>query len=207
MPLPLIDRPGQAKARLVLAHGAGAGASHPWLELLAQQLCLNDIEVWRFNFPYMQRRLMSGTKGFPDKMPILQQAFAEQLLACPTDLPLFIGGKSLGGRVASMLIDNTDINAVFAFGYPFHAPGKSVWRTAHFEHLKRPLFILQGERDAFGNRAEIVDDMWQNVELTWLKDGDHDFKPRKVSGVNQQQLIIEAARRCSEKIDEILLAN
>lgn len=210
MPLPLtefiISKPGKAKARLILAHGAGAGADSDFMLQLAETLVGRGIEVWRFNFAYMQRFMATGKRSLPDKMPALQQQFVAAINASPDDLPLFIAGKSMGGRVASLVSAQVRIKAVFAFGYPFHAPKKQNWRTEHFAALDCPLFIAQGERDAFGCKAELADKSWPRVFLYWLPDGDHDFKPRVKSGFCQQQLISAAALFCSEKIDEVLLA-
>lgn len=216
MPSPLINSPSQAKARLILAHGAGAGANHLVMQKLADALAAQKIEVVRFNFAYMHRQLTLGRKCFPDKMPLLLECMQQQIQQTTTDLPLFIGGKSLGGRVASLLmelpkqqgVDNQPkVLASFAFGYPFHPPKKQVWRTEHFACLQRPLYIFQGERDPFGTKQELADKAWQNVSIDWLPDGDHDFKPRKSSGYTQEQLIVLSAALCREKIDEILLAN
>ncbi|SEI09391.1 hypothetical protein SAMN05660691_03561 [Rheinheimera pacifica] len=210
MPLPLtkvlINTAAAAKARLLLAHGAGAGADSSFMQQLAQQLAVNNIEVWRFNFAYMQRFIDTGKRSLPERMPLLMQQFNQQAGNCPPDLPLFIGGKSMGGRVASMLSQHSNVKAVFAFGYPFHAPKKLSWRTEHFTTLACPLFIAQGERDPFGTTAELVDMQWPKVDIHWLADGDHDFKPRVKSGLTQQQLIAAAAQFCSRNIDEILLA-
>jgi len=210
MRLPLteffVDTASLPKARLLLAHGAGAAADSGFMQQLAQQLARLDIEVWRFNFAYMQRFLDSGKRSLPDKMPLLQAEFSRRLDNCPTDLPLFIGGKSMGGRVASLLSGHDKVQGIFAFGYPFHPPKKQSWRTEHFVALACPLFIAQGERDAFGNRAELADSSWPQLTLHWLSDGDHDFKPRLKSGLTQQQLIAQAAQFCSRNIDEVLLA-
>lgn len=202
----VVNKAAQAKARLILAHGAGAGLDSAVMQQLAQQLARQQIEVWRFNFAYMQRFVATGKRSLPDKMPALVQQFSQQVDNCPDDLPLFIAGKSMGGRVASLLSRHTKVSAVFAFGYPFHPPKKSNWRTEHFNTLSCPLFIAQGERDAFGSKTELADKSWPGVTLHWLIDGDHDFKPRVKTGLTQQQLITQAARFCSGKIDEILLA-
>lgn len=195
MPSPLIERPAKPVARLLLAHGAGAGMQSDFMQWLSTALVAAGIEVWRFNFPYMQQQVAEQKKRPPNPMPKLQQAFLQQVQQCPSDLPLFIGGKSMGGRVASMLaVDKgLPIVGVLAYGYPFHAPGKQQFRTEHFAELARPLLILQGERDTFGNTAELADKHWPDVSLNWLTDGDHSFKPRKKSGVTQLQLITEAA--------------
>ncbi|WP_213996983.1 alpha/beta family hydrolase [Arsukibacterium sp.] len=204
MPSPLIN----AKARLILAHGAGAPCDSPFMVALAHALAEHNIAVQRFNFPYMQRSIELGSKRPPDKMDALQQHFMAQIGHADGSLPLFIGGKSMGGRVASMLNlpDTTQVNAIFAFGYPFHPPGKDQWRTEHFARLTAPLHILQGERDPFGKHTELAALSWPNVSIHWLTAADHDFKPTKASGLQQQSIIRRAAEHCSEVIDEILLA-
>lgn len=210
MPLPLtkvlINTAAAAKARLLLAHGAGAGADSGFMQQLAEQLAELNIEVWRFNFAYMQRFIDTGKRSLPAKMPLLQAEFSQQINNSPTDLPLFIGGKSMGGRVASMLGQHRNVKAIFAFGYPFHAPKKLNWRTEHFATLVSPLFIAQGERDVFGTKDEVAAMQWPDVTMHWLADGDHDFKPRVKSGLTQLQLIAAAAQFCHRSIDEILLA-
>lgn len=211
MPLPLTNgltnAAINAKARLILAHGAGAAANSAFMNILAAALSRNHIEVWRFNFNYMQRFIVSGKRTLPDKLSLLTQQFEQIIQQAPTDLPLFIAGKSMGGRVASLLSNTANVKAVFAFGYPFHAPGKNSWRTEHFNKLGSPLFIAQGERDAFGNKEELATYHWPGVTLCWLADGDHDFKPRVKSGLTQLQLIDKAGTWCSRKIDDVLLAN
>lgn len=202
----LINTAAAAKARLLLVHGAGAGADSGFMQLLAQQLAERNIEVWRFNFAYMQRFIDTGKRSLPAKMPLLQAEFSQQINNSPADLPLFIGGKSMGGRVASMLSQHSKVKAVCAFGYPFHSPKKLNWRTEHFATLACPLFIAQGERDSFGTKDELAAMQWPNVTMHWLTDGDHDFKPRVKIGLTQQQLIAAAAQFCSRSIDEILLA-
>lgn len=185
---------------MLLAHGAGAPAHSDWMQAMAEALCQQQIDVWRFNFAYMQRFCDSGKRSLPEKMPKLCQEYESALSLCPDDLPLIAAGKSMGGRVASMLGDNAKVSAVCAFGYPFHAPRKDQWRTAHFAALTKPLWIFQGERDAFGSRQELAEKQWPGVQIHWLSDGDHDFKPRVKSGFNQQQLLLNAAALCRSKI-------
>lgn len=201
------DKPAQPKARMLLAHGAGAGAESEFMCQLADQLLKHKVEVWRFNFAYMQRFIDTGKRSLPDKLPLLQQLFSQLITECPDDLPLFAGGKSMGGRVASMLSAHNKVRAVVAFGYPFHAPKKQQWRTEHFATLNCKLFIAQGERDAFGNREEVAVQSWPQVTVNWLTDGDHDLKPRVKTGLTQSHLIAQAAQFCSRSIDEVLLAN
>ncbi|MCH8537555.1 MAG: alpha/beta hydrolase [Alkalimonas sp.] len=204
MPSPQINRPAQPVARLLLAHGAGAGACSDFMQWLAEALVQVGVEVWRFNFPYMQQQLAEQKKRPPNRMPVLQQYFQQQIASCPADLPLFIGGKSMGGRVASMLTAEQKVQGALAYGYPFHAPGKKVYRTTHFAELAQPLLILQGSRDSFGSHAELSESSWPGVTMHWLEDGDHSFKPRKRSGLEQCQLIEQAAQYSRAFIDDRL---
>ena len=196
------------KACLILAHGAGASCDSPYMLALAKALEAHNIQVRRFNFRYMQQSIALGSKRPPEKMTLLQQDFLKQINLANPRTPLFIGGKSMGGRVASMLnlTEVPQVRAVFAFGYPFHPPGKTSWRTEHFSRLTAPLYIIQGERDPFGKRPELAGLSWSQVRIYWLAAADHDFKPTKASKLQQQQLIDEVAAYCSEVIDEMLLA-
>lgn len=205
MPSLLIDKPVKPKARLLLAHGAGAPAESDFMQQLTAHLLQHDIEVWRFNFPYMQQQLLQQKKRLPDKIAELKHHYQQLLQQCPADLPLFCGGKSMGGRVASLLTEQPSVKAVFVYGYPFHPPKKDNWRTEHFPELQCPLFIIQGDRDPFGNKTELAVKSWPQVTLFWLAEGNHDFLPAKRSGVTQTILMQQSATFTSEKIDEILL--
>lgn len=197
-------------ARLLLCHGAGAPVQSEFCQLLAQQLAKQHIEVWGFNFAYMQKTL-AGTRQLPPKMPVLMAELAEHISQMPTDLPLVIAGKSMGGRVATLLaaseLLSTTVKGVIAFGYPFHPPKKQNWRTEHFVDLKRPVLVLQGERDPFGSSDELAGKSWPSIDLKWLQSGDHDFMPLKKSGMSQQQLIEQAAYLSRSFIDECILEN
>lgn len=205
MPLPLIKTCAQGLpvARILLTHGAGASCESSFMQQLVTALAATGIEVWCFNFPYMQQQLLTGKKALPDKMPVLLSCFTEHIKQSPADLPLFIAGKSMGGRVASM-VKQPEVKGIFAYGYPFHAPAKQQWRTAHFTELNCPLFIFQGERDPFGKKQELTDKHWPSVDIHYLTDADHDFVPLKKSGLTQSQLIRQAAMMTKEKIDDIL---
>src|SRR5690606_40723565 len=149
----------------------------------------------RFELPYMARRRAEGGKRPPDRQPVLLSAFAETLRQMPGRC--FIGGKSLGGRMASLLAaEGADVSGVVCFGYPFHPPGKPEnTRTAHLPGLSVPMLVCQGERDPFGTREQVAGyTLGQRVSLHWLPDGDHDLKPRKASGVTQAENIAAAAR-------------
>jgi predicted alpha/beta-hydrolase family hydrolase len=179
-------------------------------QLLAEQLAKQHIEVWGFNFAYMQKTL-EGFRQLPAKMPVLMAELSEQISQMPTDLPLVIAGKSMGGRVATLLAAShllpAQVKGVIAFGYPFHPPKKDSWRTEHFIDLKRSVWVLQGERDPFGSSEELAGKSWPLIDLKWLQSGDHDFVPLKKSGWSQQQLIEQAASLSRSFIDECILEN
>lgn len=197
-------------ARLLLAHGAGASVQSDFCQLLAEQLTKQHIEVWGFNFAYMQKTL-AGSRQLPPKMPVLMTELAEQISLMPTDLPLVIAGKSMGGRVATMLAAShllpVQVKGVIAFGYPFHPPKKHSWRTEHFVDLTRPVLVLQGERDPFGSADELEGKSWPLLDIKWLQSGDHDFVPLKKSALTQQQLIKQAALISRSFINEFILEN
>lgn len=179
-------------------------------KFLAEQLAKQHIEVWGFNFAYMQMTL-AGKRQLPPKMPILMTELTEQISQMPKDLPLVVAGKSMGGRVATLLaasdLLSATVKGVIVFGYPFHPPKKDSWRTEHFVDLKRSVLVLQGERDPFGNKDELSDKSWSFINLNWLENGDHDFVPLKKSGLTQQQLIRQAALISRSFIDASILEN
>lgn len=197
------------KAHLLLTHGAGVSCQSDFMQQLAAALRVQHIQVTLFNFGYMQ----ANTKRPPPQAALLVPELAQALSELVTDLPLFVGGKSMGGRVASLWSAQQDsllchnasrVQAVFAYGYPFHPPRKASWRTGHFAALTRPLHIIQGERDPFGTPAELQGMSWQNVSLNWLSAADHDFKPLKRSGLTQDALIQQAASLTSRYIDALI---
>lgn len=189
-------------ACLLLAHGAGAGMHSEFMQQLAQLLCEQGITVHRFNFSYMQRSENEGKRRPPERMPKLTADFAEAINSVKGDLPLFIGGKSMGGRVASMLDEQGRVKGCLCYGYPFHPPGKpDKLRTEHLLEDGKPVLILQGERDPFGNRAESESyPLHQRVRRVYVPDGEHSFKPRKASGISLQQNMDFAARQSVEFI-------
>ena len=196
-PVPrLIDGPDDAPATVLLAHGAGAPMDSPFMASIAGGLAEKGWRVVRFEFPYMARMRETGRRQGPDRMPLLQEAFREQVRmerASWPKRPLFIGGKSMGGRVASLLIDelaaNHGVRGCLCLGYPFHPPGKPLTlRTEHLASLQTPTLILQGERDTFGKREEVESyDLSPRVQLEWISSGDHSFKPTKSSGLSEAE--------------------
>jgi predicted alpha/beta-hydrolase family hydrolase len=186
----LFDGPQDARVTILLAHGAGAPMDSASMNLTTHALTAEGFRVARFEFAYMASRRTSGGSRPPPKA---EKVMPEYVAAIddlgPTNGPLIIGGKSMGGRVASMvadpLLDAGRIAGLLCLGYPFHPPGRpEQLRTAHLLELKTPTLICQGTRDQFGTREEVgAYDLSQAIELFWLEDGDHDLKPRKsVSG-------------------------
>ena len=195
----LIDGPADAPLRLLLAHGAGAPMDSPFMAAMADGLAQRGWRVLRFEFPYMARRRLSGRGGAPDRLPKLQEAFRQQVAAAGPGAPLWIGGKSMGGRIASLLVDalaeSDGVQGCICLGYPFHPPGKpQQLRTEHLADLRTPTLILQGERDPFGKRAEVETyTLSTAIRLEWIPAGDHSFKPTVASGRSQAQNLAAAA--------------
>ncbi|TCU13491.1 alpha/beta family hydrolase [Rhizobium sullae] len=185
----LINGPDDAEFTVLLAHGAGGAMDSASMTAAAEALAAGGFRVARFEFAYMAaRRTPAGRKPPPraDKLIPEYVAAVERL---GTRGPLIIGGKSMGGRVASMIADELfakgKIAGLLCLGYPFHPPGKpDELRTKHLETLKTPALIVQGTRDQFGTRQDVqAYEISDKIELVWLEDGDHDLRPRKkISG-------------------------
>lgn len=180
----LINGPKTAAKSLLFAHGAGAPMDSPFMDRVAEGLAASGIRVIRFEFPYMQRRRETGKGGAPDPGRILMQSFREMIDHHGGGSRLVIGGKSMGGRIASMIADDAAVRGVVCMGYPFHPPGNpEKTRTGHLENLRTPTLILQGTRDTFGRPDEVAGyKLSPVIRLEWLEDGDHSFKPRARSG-------------------------
>lgn len=189
----LIDRgaPERACGTLIFAHGAGAPMDSDFMNALSRQLAEAGIAAVRFEFPYMAQRRSGGSKRPPDRQPVLLDCWREVYgdVTADTDLPgpLMIGGKSMGGRMASLVADELGVAGLCCFGFPFHAPGKpEKLRVEQFAQMTTPARIFQGSRDPFGKPDELVSVVFSPaVQLCWLEDGDHDLKPRKASGLSQ----------------------
>ncbi|PXA99239.1 alpha/beta hydrolase [Nostoc sp. 3335mG] len=186
----LFDGPEDARVTLLLAHGAGAPMDSAAMNAATRALAEAGFRVARFEFAYMaSRRLGTGNKPPPKAEKVVPEFLAAVEDLGPTSGPLVIGGKSMGGRVASMVADSLfearRIAGLLCLGYPFHPPEKpEQLRTAHLEKLATPALIVQGTRDPFGTSQEVPSyRLSPKIELFWLEDGDHDLKPRKsVSG-------------------------
>jgi uncharacterized protein len=166
-------------AWLVLAHGAGAGQRHPFMVSISKALAERGIDVVTFNFPYMEQK-----RRAPDRAPVLENSFRAVVAAAGqqrslNNQRLFIGGKSMGGRMATHLAAQgvDGLKGVIALGYPLHPPGKpQELRSAHLPAITAPVLILQGERDAFGTPSElapVIASMRADVTLHVVARGDH----------------------------------
>lgn len=189
--------------KFIFAHGAGAGCDHPFMAQMANALAQRGIGVIRFDFPYMVRQKMNQKKCPPDRLPKLIAAFDDVIASYTQESePIVIGGKSMGGRIASMLTDMPMVAGVACLGFPFHPPGKpEKQRGEHLVSLTKPCLILQGERDRFGTKAEVETMLFaESVTVEYLPDGDHSFKPRKLSGRTEQQNLVLAADRLADFI-------
>jgi len=197
-PLQLIDGPASAPATLLLAHGAGAPMDSPFLQTMASGLAALGWRVVRFEFPYMAKARQSGQRRAPDRQPVLLQSWRDQVAAAASQGPLFLGGKSMGGRMASLVLEEqaqaAAVLGCLCLGYPFHPPGKpESLRIAHLETLTQPVLVVQGERDSFGCRTEVEGYVLSSaVQVHWIPDGDHSFKPTKRSGLSESANLQEA---------------
>jgi predicted alpha/beta-hydrolase family hydrolase len=185
--------PTDAAHTLVLAHGAGAPMDSPFLVAMAVGLAERGIRVVRFEFPYMAARRV-GKGGPPDREKVLRATWHEVVEALGGGANVAIGGKSMGGRIASMVADELGVRGLVCLGYPFHPPKQpEKLRVAHLEHLATPALIVQGERDPFGTRDEIPTfKLSPAIQVAYLGDGDHSFEPRKKSGRTTEQAWAEA---------------
>lgn len=201
----LFDGQQDAPLTLVLAHGAGAPMNAPFLNTVARGVAQGGVRVARFEFPYMHARRDGGRRGAPDRGPVLEEAWIEAIAHLGGGARLVVGGKSLGGRIASMVADRAGVRGLVCLGYPFHPPGKPErLRTQHLENLRTPALIVQGTRDMFGSREDVAGyRLSESIRIAWIEDGDHSFKPRASSGRTESQNLAEAIARMREFLSEL----
>lgn len=173
-----------------------------YMNFMANSISDAGVKVVRFEFPYMDRRRHTGKKSPPDRMPKLIDCFNDVVQQYGGPDRCIAGGKSMGGRVASLMLAENQVAAAISLGYPFHPPGKQdKVRGDHWPQIRAPWLIVQGTRDAFGKLEEVMDyPLPHSAVLRWLEDGDHDFKPRKASGLTQPQHWQQAAEWAAEFI-------
>ena len=191
--------PADSSTHLLLAHGAGEGADSQFLTRYAAALSKKGVRVARFEFEYMAQRRHGGSKRPPPRTPVLEEEYRQLIAGYDGPGPVFIGGKSMGGRIATMVAGDEfragRIAGVVGLGYPFHPQGKpEKLRTAHLENIAAPILICQGTRDPFGTSEDVAGyTLSDSIELVWLEDGEHSFKARKASGHTQDGHIEAAA--------------
>ncbi|MFD1007739.1 alpha/beta fold hydrolase [Oceanisphaera ostreae] len=179
----LMNGADDAPNRVLLAHGAGAGMEHAVMTCLAEGLADEHIQVIRFEFPFMQKTRLDGRRRPPDREPALLTCWRE-VVAEFAHPRLFLAGKSMGGRMASLIADELTPAGLILLGFPFTPPNKpEKFRGQHLASLQTPSLLVQGERDNFGNKETILGyDLAPTIQTLWVKDGDHSFSPRKSSG-------------------------
>jgi hypothetical protein len=186
----LIIGPADAPVTLLLAHGAGAPMDSVAMTAVSGALAAVGLRVARFEFGYMAARRSAGERRPPSRAETLVPEYRAAVAALNASGRLIIGGKSMGGRVASMVADELHgqgrIAGLLCLGYPFHPPGKPEQpRTGHLVALATPTLICQGTRDPFGTREDVAGyTLSDRIEFLWVEDGDHDLRPRKmVTGI------------------------
>ncbi|TCV60889.1 hypothetical protein EDE05_12430 [Neorhizobium sp. R1-B] len=208
----LIQGPSNSSVTILLAHGAGAPMDSASMTAAADALASQGFRVARFEFGYMRARRTSGERKPPPKAETLNPEYGAAINEIGNTERLIIGGKSMGGRVASMIADNlyaeSKVAGLLCLGYPFHPPGKpDQLRTQHLKALKTPALICQGTRDEFGTREEVSGyQLSDSIEILWLEDGDHDLKPRKtISGFSTADHLATMAQMVRAWADQLKL--
>ena len=188
----LTNGPASAAYTIILAHGAGAPMDSDFMAYFAEGLAQRDHRCVRFEFPYMAERRKTGKKKPPDRQPTLLETWQSVI----SDLGahnLVIGGKSMGGRMATLIADEAQVRGVIALGYPFYGMGRpDKPRIEHLYNLTTPTLICQGTRDTMGNYETVSAlTLSKSIAFHWAEDGDHSLKPRKKSGRTEEQNLTE----------------
>jgi predicted alpha/beta-hydrolase family hydrolase len=200
----LVERAQRPFARFLFAHGAGAPMDSSFMQEMAATLAQCGVEVVRFEFPYMSSRRTDGRRRPPDRAEKLLAHWGELIgQYADEELPLFIGGKSMGGRMATLWAAEHYVErcrGVVCFGYPFHPAGKpEKLRIQHLSNCQAPVLVIQGERDPLGSCVEVAAyDLDQSIQLQWLAAADHDLKPLRSSGHSHQDHLKAAAEMAAE---------
>ena len=196
----VLDEASNQKAVCVLGHGAGADMRSDYMDTFAQGFCERQISVLRFNFPYME----SGKRA-PDKQPVLEKAMRAAIEAAREHAgndPVFAGGKSMGGRIASHVVaDGVELAGLVFLGYPLHAPGRpDRIRDQHLKSIRAPMLFVEGTRDPFCplDTLERVRAKLKNSSVVVIDDGDHSLKVRKSSGRDTAEAWQEAIDAASD---------
>lgn len=198
----LLLKPENPRALLVFAHGAGAGMRHRFMEDAAVQLAERGIATFRYQFPYMEKRIKR-----PDPEAILTDTVRAAVITAKkqaNDLPLFAGGKSMGGRMTSLAAAQEplgDVRGLVYFGFPLHAMGKpSADRGGHLADIKVPMLFLQGSRDGLADLKllkPLCKELGKNAELFVIEGGDHSFHMLKSAKRSDEQALSDVCDRAA----------
>jgi uncharacterized protein len=205
----LENGPEKAGLTLVFAHGAGAPMDSPFMVFFAEKIAEAGHRVVRFEFPYMQIRRADGGRRPPDRQPKLLACWQEVIEELGPADQLVIGGKSMGGRMASLIADDAGVRGLVCLGYPFYATGKmDKPRIEHLKDLQTQSLFVQGERDAMGNQENVAEYLLsEQIEISWMSDGDHSFKPRKKSGLTEGENWMSAVNHVTGFLDRLAAAD
>ena len=197
-------------ATILLGHGAGAPMDSEFMQEIAAGLAARECRVARFEFDYMAERRHGGKRRPPPKIETLLDEYRASVAELGKVEKLVIGGKSMGGRVASMIADELwtegRVAGLLCLGYPFHPAGAPErLRTDHLAEIRTPTLICQGTRDKLGSRTDVEGyALSDRIELFWLEDGDHDLKPRKrVTGETREAHLRRVAERAAAWVREL----
>ncbi len=196
-----------ADTLIVLTHGAGANMHHEFMTAMAEGLVTSSTRVVRFNFPYMRANAIDGKRRPPDRAPKLIADYALQLSILKQQFQpkrVFLVGKSMGGRMSAILAESLAVDGVICLGYPFIPLSGGEPRLEPIEKCLAPLLVIQGERDKFGHKGLV--ETWavmDKVQLQWLIDGDHSFKPRKSSGTSLEANLEKAISVAQKFIGQV----
>ena len=204
----LLIKPDGARALLALAHGAGAGMRHRFMETVALKLADCAVATFRYQFPYMEKRVKR-----PDSEAVLTDTVRAAMVAAKKiagDLPLFAGGKSMGGRMTSLAAARQPLDGVrglIFFGFPLHAAGKpGAERGEHLAAVDLPLLFLQGSRDTLADLKllkPLCSKLADRAELFVVKDGDHSFHVLKNLGRSDEEVLDDVVNKTAEWIGKV----
>ncbi len=206
----LFDNAAESWCTLIFAHGAGAPMDSAFMQEMTQCLQALGVSVVRFEFPYMAQRRRDSVRRPPNQAAVLLETWRTVYAEVRAKVagPIAIAGKSMGGRMASMLADELQVDALVCLGYPFYPAGKiDRPRIEHLTDLRTATLIVQGERDALGAKLVVQQyTLSPAIELEWLAFADHDLKPLKRSGFTHEQYMTYSAQRVVEFLQRVVQA-
>ncbi|WP_437202138.1 alpha/beta fold hydrolase [Planctomicrobium sp. SH664] len=196
--------PKKAKTCVILTHGAGESSDSAFLTYFAEKLAEQRHRVVRFDFPYMVQRSTTGRRRPPDKEDVLLQTWRDVIKQVGAER-FAIGGKSMGGRMATLIADECAADGVVCLGYPFHPSGRpDKLRIEHLQTIEKRVLIVQGERDPFGTREEVESfTLSPSIRIHWVPEGDHSLELSRGSDRNYEQNRKNAVRAIESFLFEL----